>query len=465
MNYQELMDVLRKRSASFSNMQPTPLQAPTLDQIISGIQSQYQAPQFQQPQFQAPQMPSSGAGRFVGGPQTFAQQNISPVAQSGLPSFTPGAFDLAAFTAKPSVSDVIDTISSDTGGSSGGDTGSTGGQSVDPDGLAQSPLVSPTGVTIGSTLLGLVTGLPVNLATTLAGKQNIADAINAANYAKDVSKNTNQIADMMGIPNTPENQTTIQQTIDQITAVNAQQNPAISESQSLQGAPGTTGANVGAAAVSAADAATAAGYSDAAIGAAAQAAADAARGGASQAQAEAIGAVAASQAGVSQGTQGTTDAMSGGFGSGISDMGYGVSDTAVGAPSAAESAAQSESFGASLGSSTDSGSGGGGGKIVCTAMNESYGFGSFRNRIWLKYSAENMTKAHEVGYHALFLPLVDLAYKKNVKPLRVVLENIARHRSADLRAEMRNTKRDNIGRVYRAVLEPICYFVGKLKGY
>lgn len=106
-----------------------------------------------------------------------------------------------------------------------------------------------------------------------------------------------------------------------------------------------------------------------------------------------------------------------------------------------------------------------GGKIVCTAMNEAYGFGSFRNRIWLKYSATHLTKAHEVGYHTLFLPLVDLAYKKNVKPLRYALENIARHRSSDLRAEMRNTKRDNLGRAYRAVLEPLCYFVGKLKGY
>ena len=121
-------------------------------------------------------------------------------------------------------------------------------------------------------------------------------------------------------------------------------------------------------------------------------------------------------------------------------------------------------------SDTDSGGssgggGGGGGKIVCTAMNEAYGFGSFRNRIWLKYSAEHMTKAHEAGYHTLFLPLVDLAYKKNFKPLRVVLENIARHRSADLRAEMRGSKRDKLGRAYRFVLEPLCYIVGKLKGY
>ena len=119
-------------------------------------------------------------------------------------------------------------------------------------------------------------------------------------------------------------------------------------------------------------------------------------------------------------------------------------------------------------SSSSGSSGGGGSKIVCTAMNQSYGFGSFRNAIWLKYAAKNLTPAHEKGYHALFMPLVDIAYRKDTiisKPLRAVLENIARHRSADLRAEMRNQKRDTIGRAYRSVLEPLCFIVGKLKGY
>ena len=114
--------------------------------------------------------------------------------------------------------------------------------------------------------------------------------------------------------------------------------------------------------------------------------------------------------------------------------------------------------------SSPGGGGGGSSKIVCTAMNESYGFGSFRNRIWLAYAAKHLTKEHEKGYHALFLPLVNLAYRKQTivsKPLRAVLENIARHRSADLRAEMRGTKRDIVGKVYRAILEPLCYIVGK----
>ena len=102
-------------------------------------------------------------------------------------------------------------------------------------------------------------------------------------------------------------------------------------------------------------------------------------------------------------------------------------------------------------------------KIVCTAMNESYGFGSYRQAVWLKYSNNNLTKEHEVGYHTLFLPLVELAYQKDYKYVRKTLENIARHRTADLRAEMQNKKRDKLGRFYRAILEPICYLVGAYK--
>jgi hypothetical protein len=102
-------------------------------------------------------------------------------------------------------------------------------------------------------------------------------------------------------------------------------------------------------------------------------------------------------------------------------------------------------------------------KIVCTAMNTSYGFGSYRQAIWLSYSEKNLTKAHEVGYHTLFKPLVKLGYKKNNKIVRAILENIARNRTADLRAEMQGKKRNTLGRIYRAILEPTCYIVGKYK--
>jgi hypothetical protein len=106
-----------------------------------------------------------------------------------------------------------------------------------------------------------------------------------------------------------------------------------------------------------------------------------------------------------------------------------------------------------------------GGKIVCTAMNAEYGFGSFRNAIWLAQS-KDLDPAYEKGYHTLFLPLVTYAYKSGKKSalqriLRGVLEHIARHRTADIWKQKRGKNRDNIGMIYRAILEPICYIVGK----
>jgi hypothetical protein len=50
------------------------------------------------------------------------------------------------------------------------------------------------------------------------------------------------------------------------------------------------------------------------------------------------------------------------------------------------------------------------------------------------------------------------------KVVRSILEHIAKHRTADLYKEMRGTKRDTLGRIYRAVLEPLCYVVGKVRG-
>ena len=109
----------------------------------------------------------------------------------------------------------------------------------------------------------------------------------------------------------------------------------------------------------------------------------------------------------------------------------------------------------------DSG-GGGGGKIVCTMMNETYGFGSFRNKIWIKYAQDNFTPEYEKGYHKIFLPLVSYAKKKGVtnKIVKKILEHIAVHRTIDIRQESRG-KTHMLGRVYRKVLEPICYLVGK----
>jgi hypothetical protein len=99
-------------------------------------------------------------------------------------------------------------------------------------------------------------------------------------------------------------------------------------------------------------------------------------------------------------------------------------------------------------------------------MNAEYGFGSFRNSIWLAQS-KDLDPAYEKGYHTLFLPLVTYAYKSGEKNalqriLRGVLEHIARHRTADIWKQKRGKNRDNYGMIYRAILEPICYVVGKV---
>ena len=151
-----------------------------------------------------------------------------------------------------------------------------------------------------------------------------------------------------------------------------------------------------------------------------------------------------------------------------------------GGVSAAESQAAADTYGTTAGSQQsdmlaeqdrglrdddDSGDDGDdGGKIVCTAMNNAYGFGSFRQTIWLKHSA-NMSPEYEVGYHTLFQPLVDYAYKTEKvghKTLRKMLEHIARRRTADI-WKQRHGKRDVIGAVERAVLEPLCYVTGYIK--
>ena len=109
------------------------------------------------------------------------------------------------------------------------------------------------------------------------------------------------------------------------------------------------------------------------------------------------------------------------------------------------------------GNTNDGGGGGGRSKIVCTMMNESYGFGSFRNKIWLRHS-KNLAPEYQRGYHRLFLPLVKKA--KTNKILKKILEHIAVHRTIDIRQQERN-KIHLIGRVYRTILEPICYWAGK----
>ena len=101
------------------------------------------------------------------------------------------------------------------------------------------------------------------------------------------------------------------------------------------------------------------------------------------------------------------------------------------------------------------------GKIVCTMMNESYGFGSFRNKIWMKFH-RNISPEYQKGYHKLFLPLVKYAKQKGItnKFIKNILEHIAVHSTIDMRQSLRG-KRHTLGRVYRKIILPLCYWVGK----
>ena len=103
----------------------------------------------------------------------------------------------------------------------------------------------------------------------------------------------------------------------------------------------------------------------------------------------------------------------------------------------------------------------GGGKIVCTMMNESYGFGSFRNKIWMKFHG-NISPEYQKGYHKLFLPLVNYAKQKGItnKIIKNILEHIAVHSTIDMRQSLRG-KTHMLGRVYRKIILPLCYWAGR----
>ena len=129
--------------------------------------------------------------------------------------------------------------------------------------------------------------------------------------------------------------------------------------------------------------------------------------------------------------------------------------------------AQKDAISAAIQDSYRGGGGGGGGssgKIVCTMMNERYGFGSFRNKIWMKFH-ENHGPEYQKGYHAIFLPLVKIAKGEGKinTAVRKVLEHMGRHVTADMFKVMKGKKRDTLGRIYRAIFEPTCYIIGKIK--
>ena len=109
------------------------------------------------------------------------------------------------------------------------------------------------------------------------------------------------------------------------------------------------------------------------------------------------------------------------------------------------------------GSDSDSGD-----KIVCTAMYQTTGLEEWKKhiRVWQIFERKYLTPYHEKGYHLLFKPFVKAMHKNNI--IKLLGAHVAKHRTQDLKHIMFNSKPSWLGRIYRKILEPICYLVGRL---
>lgn len=106
------------------------------------------------------------------------------------------------------------------------------------------------------------------------------------------------------------------------------------------------------------------------------------------------------------------------------------------------------------------------GKIVCSTLNEMYGFGSFRNKIWMKYNDygkplyPSNSKILELGYHKVFGRLTE---KMPTSPvLTKVLRRMARVRTDRLKREMTGKPLTFESRLYPTIIRPIFYVAGWL---
>jgi len=90
-----------------------------------------------------------------------------------------------------------------------------------------------------------------------------------------------------------------------------------------------------------------------------------------------------------------------------------------------------------------------------------YGFGGFRNALWMKYQKNHMSREEfELGYHKLIMPLVKKMPTN--KYIRKFLETAAKQRTVCLRKEMRGQKLPLWYKVSRYTVRPVFFAVGWL---
>jgi hypothetical protein len=105
------------------------------------------------------------------------------------------------------------------------------------------------------------------------------------------------------------------------------------------------------------------------------------------------------------------------------------------------------------------------GKVVCTAMYQTTLLPEWKKhmKVWQIFERKYLTPYHEIGYHILFKPFAKGMLKN--KFLRLLGAHVAKHRTQDLKHILFNSKFDLLGRIYRKILEPICYLTGKIKSW
>ena len=107
-------------------------------------------------------------------------------------------------------------------------------------------------------------------------------------------------------------------------------------------------------------------------------------------------------------------------------------------------------------------SGRNGKSIVCTAMYQTTGLEDWKKamKIWYIYQKKYLTIQHQEGYHKLFKPFVKGMHKSKI--IKAIGAHVAKHRTQHLKHVMFNSKSSLLGKVYNKILEPICYWVGKI---
>ena len=185
----------------------------------------------------------------------------------------------------------------------GGDsTAGPAAPATDDAGLAvAAPNVSPTAVSVAATVMGMVTGLPVNAVATVVGKSTIANAINSFSNSVAANANQAQAAALMGL--TPAEAATTQGIAATASVVDSMSSAPPGQATATTGQSGTGGAAASAAS-NASSAAAAAGHSVEGQAAAAQAAADATIGGQSPSAAATAAANAAASVDNGQAAEG-----------------------------------------------------------------------------------------------------------------------------------------------------------------